>query len=273
MREIASELVMAWGLRLLGVGVALYAAWIISGWARRAMLASFERTGFDATLWRFFANVVRYALLAAAVLGCLGVFGIQTTSFAALIAASGLAIGLAFQGTLSNFAAGTMLLVFRPFKVGDVVVVDGMTGTVQEIELFTTDLTTLDNRRVIMPNSSIFGNRIENLSYYPTRRIDLPVGTDYAADIDRTREVLEGVVAKTEGVLEDPPIQVVLAELGDSSINWKLRAWCNSEDYWDVWQRLIRNTKVALDEAGIGIPFPQRDLHVDEDLIKALRPT
>jgi small conductance mechanosensitive channel len=253
------------------VGVALFAAWIVAGWARRGMLASFERTGFDPTLGRFFANLVRYAVLAAAVLGCLGVFGIETTSFAALIAAGGLAIGLAFQGTLSNFAAGAMLLVFRPFRVGDVVVVDGTIGTVQEIELFTTELTAFDNRRVIVPNASIFGSKIENLTHHPTRRVEVAVGTEYAADLDRTRGVLESVLAATEGILEDPPTQVLLAELGDSSINWKVRAWCKTEDYWTVFERLLRNSKYALDEAGIGIPFPQRDVHLDEVAVKALQ--
>ena len=259
-----------WGLKLAGVLIGIFVAWLIAGWARNAMLRSFERTGFDATLSRFFSNMARYAILVAAVLGCLGVFGIQTTSFAVVIAAGGLAIGLAFQGTLSNFASGVMLLVFRPFKVGDVVVVGGTTGTIQEIELFTCELTATDNRRVIIPNSAIFGAKIENLTHHPQRRVDVDVGTAYDADIDRTREVLEKCLASVEGVLADPAPQVFLAGFGASSIDWKLRGWCQTADYWDVFQRIIRDSKVALDGADIGIPFPQRDVHLDPALVQAL---
>jgi len=268
--EVVTGAAAAWGLKLLGVLLAICVAWIMAGWVRGAMLRSFERTGFDATLSRFFSNLARYAILVAAVLGCLGVFGIQTTSFAAVIAAGGLAIGLAFQGTLSNFAAGVMLLVFRPFKVGDVVVVGGTVGTVQEIELFTCDITAPDNRRITMPNSSIFGAKIENLSHHPERRVDVSVGTAYDADLDRTREVLERCLSAVEGVLAEPEPQVFLAALGASSVDWQLRGWCKTEDYWDVWQRIIRDSKYALDAAGIGIPFPQRDVHLDDTVVAAL---
>jgi small conductance mechanosensitive channel len=199
------------------------------------------------------------------------VFGIQTTSFAAVIAAGGLAIGLAFQGTLSNFAAGVMLLAFRPFKVGDLIVVAGTMGTVQEIELFTCELTALDNRRIVIPNSSIFGSTIENLTHHPQRRVDIPVGTSYSADTDRVRAVLEATLAKVEGVLEEPAPQVLLKGLGSSSVDWQLRGWCNTEDYWDVWQRMIRDAKAALDREGIGIPFPQQDVHLDPDVVQALK--
>lgn len=271
MIEMAGEIVAKWGLKLVGVFVAIVIAFMVAGWARRAMLASFERTNFDATLARFFANMTRYAILVAAVLGCLGVFGIQTTSFAAVIAAGGLAIGLAFQGTLSNFAAGVMLLAFRPFKVGDLIVVAGTMGTVQEIELFTCELTALDNRRIVIPNSSIFGSTIENLTHHPQRRVDIPVGTSYSADTDRVRAVLEATLAKVEGVLEEPAPQVLLKGLGSSSVDWQLRGWCNTEDYWDVWQRMIRDAKAALDREGIGIPFPQQDVHLDPDVVQALK--
>ena len=268
--EAVTAAAATWGLKLAGVLVAIFLAWIIAGSVRNSMLRGFERSGFDATLGRFFANLVRYAILIAAILGCLGVFGIQTTSFAAVIAAGGLAIGLAFQGTLSNFAAGVMLLVFRPFKVGDVVVVDGIVGTVQEIELFTCELTALDNRRIIIPNSSIFGSKIENLTHHPQRRVDVASGTAYDADIDKTREVLEKCLASVDGVLADPEPQVFLAAFGASSIDWQLRGWCKTEDYWDVWQRIIRDSTRALDGADIGIPFPQRDLHLDPAVIEAI---
>ncbi|MBW2263417.1 MAG: mechanosensitive ion channel family protein, partial [Deltaproteobacteria bacterium] len=184
-------------------------------------------------------------------------------SFAALIAAAGLAVGLAFQGTLSNFAAGVMLLVFRPFKVGDLVTTAGNLGIVQEIELFTTELSTLDNRKIVVPNGSIFGSVIENLTHNDTRRVDVPVGVEYSADVDETRKVLEAMIPSIPAVLEDPAPQVFLAELGASSVDWQVRVWCKTEDYWDVYQATIRAAKMALDEAKLGIPFPQMDVHLD----------
>lgn len=264
-------LASTWGIRVLGVLVALYFAFKIAGWARGATARALERAEFDQTLTKFFASMARYAVLVAAVLSCLSIFGIETTSFAALIGAAGLAVGLAFQGSLSNFAAGIMLLAFRPFKVGDVVIAGGVTGVVQEIELFTTEFTALDNRRIIVPNTAIFSGTIENLTHHPTRRVDIAVGTAYDADIDRTRQVLEATLASTQGVLSDPGPQVLLSALGGSSIDWKLRGWCKTEDYWDVWEAITRNAKYALDEANIGIPFPQTELHLAPDTAKALK--
>ena len=163
--------------------------------------------------------------------------------------------------TLGNVAAGVMLLVFRPYKVGDVVKVNDVTAKVDEIELFTTTFDTFDNRRIIMPNSEIFGNTIENISYHKTRRVDVAVGTAYEADIDTARQTLMAAAMAVEGRIEDPAPVVYLNELGDSSINWTLRVWVNAPDFWAVKDRLTRDVKYALDKAGIGIPFPQRDLN------------
>ena len=262
--------ITTWGLRVVGVVGALAVAWLAAGWLQRTVQYSLERRNFDKTLGAFFARVARWALLAAVVIGCLGVFGIETTSFAAVLGAAGLAIGLAFQGTLSNFAAGVMLLVFRPFKVGDVVKIGGEVGAVDSIDLFTTDLTTPDNRRIIMPNSQIFGHTIENLTHNDKRRVDVPVGVEYSADIEETRRVLEAVVPGIEGVLADPPPQVFLKGLGDSSVDWVMRVWTETPKYWDVHQATIQATKKALDAAELGIPFPQMDVHLDEALVKAL---
>jgi len=265
-----TELATTWGLRVVGVLVVLFIAWILAGWSRRALQGAFEKRKFDQTLTRFFSNMLRYAILVGAGLGCLGVFGIQTASFAAVIAAGGLAIGLAFQGSLSNFAAGVMLLVFRPFKVGDLINVAGTLGIVEELELFTTELKSLDNRRYIVPNSSIFGSTIENVTHYDTRRVDVPVGVEYRADIDKTREVLESVPAKVEGALSDPPPQIFLKELGASSVDWQVRVWCKTPDYWGVHQATVRAAKQALDAAGLGIPFPQVDVHFDAPVVAAI---
>ncbi|MCP5110402.1 MAG: mechanosensitive ion channel, partial [bacterium] len=156
---------------------------------------------------------------------------------------------------------------FRPFKVEDLVSVAGHLGVVNEIELFTTAIDTLDNRRVIVPNSAIFGSTIENLTYHDVRRVDVAVGTEYPADLDRVRGVLEKVVEDEPSRVPDRDSFVFLAELGDSSINWQLRVWCKTEEYWDVWQRVTRTAKYSLDEAGIGIPFPQTDVHFDPEFI------
>ncbi len=262
--------VIEYGPKVIGVLLALVLALMIAGWTERVVRAGLERRNFDATLTRFFAKLARYFILIAAVLGCLGVFGIQTASFAAVLAAAGFAIGLAFQGTLGNFAAGVMLLVFRPFKVGDYVEVNGETGTCEHIDLFTCEFRTLDNRKLIVPNGSVFGNTITNYAGYEMRRVDIDVGAEYSADVDATRAALEKAAARVEGRLADPPPQVFLKGLGDSSIDWQVRVWCKTPDYWDVWQATVRATKLALDEAGIGIPFPQRDVHFDEAVVKAL---
>lgn len=258
------EMAAEWGVRVVGVIVALLLAWILAGWARRAVLKALELKKLDPTLSRFFASTVRYVLLIAAMLGCLGVFGIETASFAAVIGAAGVAIGLAFKGTLSNFAAGVMLLIFRPFKVGEFIKIADISGTVCEIDLFTTELTTPDNRKIIVPNDKVFGSPIENFTHHPTRRVDVPVGVAYDADVHRTREVLAAMVPKIEGVLQEPPPQIFLSSFGDSSVNWVVRVWSKTPDFWNVHQATIEAIKRALDEAEIAIPFPQVDVHLDK---------
>jgi small conductance mechanosensitive channel len=204
LRTVILSVLVDYGSRLVGVLVLLSIAWIVAGWIRRVVRQSLERAKFGATLTVFFSSMSRWLVLLLAVLASLGVFGVETTSFAAIIGAAGLAVGLAFQGVLSNFASGVMLLVFRPFKAGDAVTTAGQTGKIGAIELFTTTLDTFDNRRFVIPNSSIFGSVIENISHHPTRRADVSVGVDYSADIDRTRQILSGAISQLEGVLQDP---------------------------------------------------------------------
>ncbi len=253
-----------YGASALGALVLLFVAWIIAGICGRLVRRGLERANFDVTLTRFFARMVKWLVLLLAVLACLSIFGVETTSFAAVIGATALAVGLAFQGTLGNFAAGIMLLVFRPYKVGDVINAAGQLGKVFEIDLFTTVLDTFDNRRIIIPNGSIFGSTIENITHHPHRRADVDVGVGYAADIDRTREVLTAAAAGVEGGLADPEPAVVLLGLGASSVDWSVRVWANGDDFGAVKQATIRAVKMALDEAGIEIPFPQMDVHLDQ---------
>ena len=243
--------------------VLIVAVFLGAGWVSRITDRALTRARVEPTLSRFLANLVRYLVLIVGGIAILGTLGVETTSFAAALAAAGFAIGMALSGTLSNVAAGIMLLLFRPFKVGDAVTVNGVTARVYQINLFNTELDTFDNRRVIMPNGSVFGNTIENISYHKTRRVDVNVGTTYSSNIDQAREVLMRAARSTEGILGDPEPAVVLLEMGSSSINWVVRVWVKSEDFWAVKDRLTRNVKVALDEAKIGIPFPQMDVHLD----------
>ena len=242
--------------------VVLVVAWIVANWARFALERTLDRTRLDRTLVKFFANLGRWSILVLAVLVCLTFFGVDTTTAAAAIGAAGIAIGLAMQGSLSNVAAGIMLQIFRPFKVGDVITVAGQTGTVDEIDLFQTTLDTADNRRVILPNGSIFGNTIENITHHPTRRVDVAVGVDYASDIDRTRQVLLDAAKSVLGRLPEREPEVTLVQLGASSVDWAVRVWADRTVYGSVKEDLLRAVKMALDAANIGIPFPQMEVHL-----------
>ncbi|MCG8583539.1 MAG: mechanosensitive ion channel [Pirellulales bacterium] len=251
------------GLNLAGAIAVLFFAWIIAGWLAGMASRALAKAKIDETLSRFLAPMVRWLILLLALLACLSIFGIQTTSFAAVIGAAGLAVGLAFQGTLANFAAGVMLLIFRPFKVGDVVQISGETGVVFEIQIFTTSIDTFDNRRIIIPNGGIFGSTIENITFHSKRRADVDVGVDYSADIDQTRELLTQAAASVEGQAPDTEPAVVLLGLGASSVDWSVRVWAPTADFGTVKQAAIRAVKKTLDDAGIGIPFPQMDVHMD----------
>ncbi len=262
--QVATEYVIQYGPSVASVIVLMLIAWTVSSWLSAAVRAGLTRVKFDETLTKFVSRAVRWLVLLLALMGCLGKFGVDTTSFAAVLAAAGLAVGLAFQGTLSNFAAGAMLLIFRPFKVGDVVNVANYTGVINEIAIFTAEMDTFDGRRVVIPNSAIFGNVIENITYHPQRRADVDVGTSYAADIDQTRLALEQALASVELVLQDPAPAVILMGLGASSVDWSVRGWVRREDFGAGKQALVRAVKLELERAGIEIPFPQMDIHVDQ---------
>lgn len=243
--------------------VLIIAVFIAAGWVSKLTGKAVRKANVEETLARFLSNIARYIILIAGGVAILGTLGVETTSFAAVLAAVGFAIGMAMSGMLGNIASGVMLLLFRPFKVGDVVDAAGVKGKIFEIGLFTTQFDTFDNRRIIVPNNEIFGGNIENVSHHATRRVDVSVGTEYSADIDKTREVLMAAAKGTENTLSDPEHVVYLNELGGSSINWAVRVWVNAGDFWAVKDQLTRNVKYALDEAEIGIPFPQMDIHID----------
>ncbi len=251
------------GIVVLKVIAIFIIARIIAKTLKRIVVKGLVRAKLDQTIAKFFGNIVAWAVMIIAIMAILESFNVRTTGLAAVIAGASRAIGLAFQGSLGNLASGIMLMVFRPFRVGDVITVSGVTGKVEEVELFSTILDTPDNRRLIIPNGAIFGSTLENITHHQTRRVDVNVGTVYSADLDQTREVLMRAASGVHGRLPDRDAVVFLSELGDSAIAWSVRVWVNTADFWAVKERLTRDVKVALDNAGIGIPFPQMDIHID----------
>lgn len=235
---------------------------LCASWLQRIVRVAMERAKIEQTLARFFGKLARWAVLVVGILLILGEFGVETASFAVVIGALGLAVGLALQGTLGNFAAGVLLLVFRPYKVGDVVVVAGNTGKVDEIDLFCTTMDTVDNRRILVPNGAILGATIVNVTHHPERRADVSVGVEYAAGIAKTRAALEQAAASVPARHAGRGHQVVLVGLGASSVDWQVRVWCRTEDYFDCMEQTVAAVKQALDAAGIGIPFPQLEVSV-----------
>ncbi|MCP5365677.1 MAG: mechanosensitive ion channel [Hyphomicrobiales bacterium] len=261
--ESGIDVVSAYGLSVIGGIVLLVVGWIVAGAASRTTRRALSRTeSVDETLRGFFASLVRYVVLAVVVIGVLNQFGVQTASLIAVLGAAGLAIGLAMQGTLSNVAAGIMLLIFRPFKVGQYVQVAGHGGTVRELSLFTTELATPDNVQIIIPNASVWGASVVNYSHHETRRVDFTLGIAYGDDIEQAMSVVKQQIDADPRPLADPEPQIVVGELADSSVNLIVRIWVNSCDYWPLKFDLTRRFKESFDAAGITIPFPQREVHL-----------
>lgn len=235
-----------------------FVAKALTGFAGRLM----QRSGMDDMLLKFLRNILYAILLTFVVIASIGALGVQTASLVAVIGAAGLAIGLALQGSLANFAAGVLMIIFRPYKLGDLVNVAGTEGFVEEVDVFTTVLRTPDKTKIIIPNGQIMADQIVNYTESEKRRLDLVIGIGYPDDIDRARDVLVEAVKRSEYVLADPPPQVTVAELGDSSVNLAVRPWVKSETYAPASHEVTERVKKALDAAGINIPFPQRDVHV-----------
>jgi small conductance mechanosensitive channel len=217
-----------------------------------------KKRNVDVTLQKFSLNLVSWILKILLFITVISKLGITTTSFAAIIAAVGLAIGLALQGSLGNFAGGVLIMVFKPFKIGDLIEAQGEMGVVKEIEIFTTKLTGLSNKEIIIPNGSLSNGNIVNYTTEGTRRVDLVIGVSYDADIKKTKEILMDVMTTHPKVLQNPEPLVAVLALADSSVNFAVRPWCNSEDYWTVYFDITENAKLALDKAGIEIPYPHR---------------
>ncbi|WP_340117600.1 mechanosensitive ion channel domain-containing protein [Pelagibius sp. 7325] len=255
-------LVTSYGLSVIGAIVILVVGFVIAGWVRRSVekgLSKFRKV--DETLRSFFSSLAYYAVIVFTIIAVLSQFGVETTSFIAVLGAAGLAIGLALQGTLSNVAAGVMLLLFRPFKVGDYIDGGGLAGTVKSISLFVTELATPDNVQIIAPNSQLWGSAIKNYSFHPTRRVDIALGIAYEDEIDKALAAIVEEAKKDSRVLGDPEPMAAVTDLGDSSVNFTVRVWCNAADYWPLKFDLTKNLKNRMDAEGITIPYPQRTVH------------
>ena len=256
-------LVTEYGLGVLGALAILVVGMMVANWAQKGVIRALSRVKkVDQTLSRFFASLARYTVLIFTAVAVLSQFGIQTASLIAVLGAAGLAIGLALQGTLSNLAAGVMLLIFRPFKVGNYIEAGGVAGTVDELSLFVTTLHTGDNIHIIVPNGELWGTAIRNFSHHATRRVELTVGIGYGDDIDQALAALNELIAADSRVLGDPAPLVAVSELGDSAVNLLLRAWCARGDFAQLKWDLTKAIKQRFDAEGISFPYPQHDVHL-----------
>lgn len=259
---IALEKGVEFGLNLLAAIV----VFVVGRWAAKAITRIgkriMARKEVDVVIINFVSGLIYYALLAFVIIAALSRLGIQTASFIAVLGAAGLAVGLALQGSLSNFAAGVLMVFFRPFSQGDFIEGGGALGTVQEITLFTTTLLTPDNKVVIIPNAKLNGDNITNFNVLGQRRMDLIFGVGYDADTDRVKQILNEEIQKESRFLQEPAPTVGLLELADSSVNFAVRPWVKSADYFDALMDFQENVKKRLDAEGVSIPFPQRDVHI-----------
>jgi len=230
----------------------------------KAVRTILTKAKVDPILVDFLSGIVKTVLILFVVVAALTQLGVATTSLVALIGAAGLAVGLALKDSLQNFASGVMLIMFKPFKAGDFVEAAGVTGVVEKIAIFSTIMRTGDNKEIIVPNGAIYGGTITNFSARPTRRVDMVFGIGYGDDIKKTKEVLARILAEDDRILKDPAPVIAVSELGDSSVNFIVRPWVNSADYWNVYWDTHEKVKLTFDEEGISIPFPQMDVHLDK---------
>lgn len=236
----------------------------VAGKIKKAIVNTMNKRNVDPALVSFGSSILYYLLLIAVVIAAVGKIGVQTTSLVAVLGAAGLAVGLALQGALSNFAAGVLIIMFRPFKIGDVIDAGGQIGKVQDIGILVTIMTTPDNRKIIQPNSAIMSGAIINITAHDTRRVDMTVGVSYSDDLDKVTSIINEVLGADERVLKDPAPQVVVSALADSSVNFNVRPWCATGDYWGVFFDFQKTIKQRLDSEGVSIPFPQRDVHLHQ---------
>jgi small conductance mechanosensitive channel len=259
---IDSSTVVALGKNLFIALVIFYVGRLAVSLVVRGLRKVLQKNDVDKTLETFVCNLVRMALLVVVVIAAIGALGIETTSFIAIFGAAGLAVGLALQGSLSNFAAGVLIVLFRPYKVGDFIEAAGINGAVEQVQILTTVLKTGDNKQVIVPNSQIMNSIITNYSANDTRRVDMVVGVSYDDDLDKVRQTIKELVAAEERILDEPACTIAVSALADSSVNFVVRPWVKTSDYWGVMFDMTEAIKKRFDKEGISFPFPQQDVHL-----------
>jgi len=267
-----AEKIMTWiaengvefGLKILAAVAIFIIGKMAAKGVRKLIGKALEKNKIDETLLAFVCNLAYAGLMTFVIVAALGAVGIKTASFVAVLGAAGLAVGLALQGSLSNFAAGVLMLVFKPFKVGQFVDAGGAAGIVEEIDIFTTKMRTPDNKAIIIPNSKIMGDNIINFAAKDTRRVDLVIGVSYGDDLQKVKKVIQDVLNADDRILKDPAPTIGLLELGDSSVNFAVRPWTATSSYWDVYFSTMETIKERFDKEGISIPFPQSDVHLFE---------
>ncbi len=260
--QTVSDMIGVYALNIaIAIVIFFIGKWIakkIADFAKKLMI---KNKNVDDTLANFLDDIIYYVLMVVVILTAVKQLGVDTTSFFAILGAAGLAIGLALKDSLGNLASGVMIIMFRPFNVGDVITAAGVTGKVEEVSIFNSILITGDNQKIIVPNGSILGGSITNINAKPERRVDLVIGISYDDDIKKAKDILNSIVEADERVLKDKGITVAVSELADSSVNFVVRAWVNTPDYWNVKFDLTENIKVTFDNEGITIPYPQQDVH------------
>lgn len=256
------EYATLYGFKVIGAILIFIIGRIIIGAIVKMVARLMDNSKIDPILAKFLASMTKIALLTFLVIAVIGTLGVQTTSFVAILGAAGLAVGFALQGSLANFASGVMIIIFRPFKVGDYVEAGGSAGVVEEVRIFSTILKTPNNIQVIIPNAQITGGTISNYSANDTRRVDMTFGIGYGDDILKAKKTLEKIVSEEPRILKDPAVTIAVSELADSSVNFAVRPWVNTADYWGVYFDITEKVKLTFDKEGISIPFPQRDVHL-----------
>lgn len=259
-----SDLLIQYGVNILSAVLILFIGNIIVKAIAGSVAKLLSKRDMDKAVVDFISALVRYLLFVIVLIAALGRIGVQTASVVAVIGAAGLAVGLALQGSLSNFAAGVLIVAFRPFKSGDYVEIGGVAGSVESIQIFQTILKTPDNKMVVVPNGSVIGGPIVNYSRHATRRIDFVIGVSYGSDLQKTKDVIYATLKEDKRILASPDIKIGVLELADSSVNFVVRPWVKTADYWDVYFDSLQAIKEALDKEGIEIPFPQMDVHLDK---------
>lgn len=257
-----SEFAAAWAPQVGLAIVVLVVGWWLIGKVVKVAMKAMDKNDLDLTLQRFLSSIIGIGLKALLIVSVASMVGIATTSFVAVLGAAGLAVGLALQGSLSNFAGGVLLILFKPYKVGDFIEAQGHAGVVQSIQIFNTVMKTGDNKTIIIPNGPISNGSITNYSTEDTRRVDMSFGIGYDDDIDAARDALEEIIAGDDRILKDPAHMIVVAELADSSVNFTVRVWVNSADYWGVFFAMQETVKKTFDAKKISIPYPQQDVHM-----------